>query len=282
MGKLSSFSRARRRVDNTRRLSAESTRPMSSDFLLPMALPVHCNFTRQHYRDILVAAGNLGYRFVSFGDFSPGLARQIILRHDIDLSMEAAVDMAAIEADLGVTSVYHFLLSAEVYNLRSQAGRFALEEIRGGGHQLGLHVDPMAICGGRTEDPDFYGELEKLFSAASSLMGPLDSYSLHRPAVTGRAGDLLPERLSFSVPPYAYSTEFMKEIVYRSDSRREWRQGCIHHELPSLEGRSLQLLIHPIWWTDAEISRKELLAQFVGRQMESAGAYLRSNLSFEP
>ena len=59
-------------------------------------------FTYDWYRDFLRRLSAEGYDFRSFDD-SLGDG-DVVLRHDIDLSLDAAVKMARIEANAGVES----------------------------------------------------------------------------------------------------------------------------------------------------------------------------------
>ena len=63
-----------------------------------------CDFSLQHYRDLLEAARAGGYRFEAFDhDPVPG---DLFLRHDVDLSLEAAVTLAELEAEAGARATY--------------------------------------------------------------------------------------------------------------------------------------------------------------------------------
>ncbi len=58
-----------------------------------------CPFDLDHYRELLDAADAGGYRFAFFDHHpSPGT---IFLRHDVDLSLEALVELGELEAHLG-------------------------------------------------------------------------------------------------------------------------------------------------------------------------------------
>ena len=46
--------------------------------------------------------------------------RVVILRHDIDYSLDKAVALAELERELGVSSTYFVLLTSEFYNLLSK------------------------------------------------------------------------------------------------------------------------------------------------------------------
>ena len=235
---------------------------------------MNCSFTELHLREILESLRAEGYEFRNFREFSPGADRQVILRHDVDLSLDDAVRIARLEIGLGVTSVFHLLLTADAYNPYSARSRDIVRELRRLGHAVGLHLDPAA-------DPTLRpAEYTAYFQLAEALWGPLDSYSLHRPAAGGRIADFLPEKLGFPVPEFAYHPRFVEEIHYRSDSRREWRSGCICQEARKLEGRSLQLLIHPVWWTPQERSRDEVLRDYLNKRAEDNENYLYENLSF--
>jgi len=61
---------------------------------------VSCSFDLGHYRELLEAARDGGYSFVRF-DKEPA-PRDLFLRHDVDLSLGAAVQIAELEAELDV------------------------------------------------------------------------------------------------------------------------------------------------------------------------------------
>jgi len=240
---------------------------------------VHCTFTEEHYRQIMVSFLEAGYRFIGFAEADPSAERRVILRHDVDLSIDDALRIARIDSGLGIASCFHFLITAEIYNLSSRAGQAAIAEIRSLGHTVGLHLDPVAIADGDMDSPDFYMRLGKLFELASLIIGKLDSYSIHRPASVGKLDNLLPERLGFPVPCFADADRYRRDMQFMSDSRRQWRQGCVCNRIDALAGRSLQLVLHPIWWPQEACTREASLEKLV-RSNQTADQYLASNLSF--
>src|SRR5262249_61362035 len=73
---------------------------------------VSCQFTLEHYRDLLHAARKGGYRWAGFDrPPEPGV---VILRHDVDLSLEAALTMAELEADAGAWSPW-FMMTRSIF-----------------------------------------------------------------------------------------------------------------------------------------------------------------------
>src|SRR5438552_1530033 len=82
-----------------------------------------CGFSLEHYRELLAAAERGGYRFAHFdGAPEPG---SLYLRHDVDLDLEAALHMSALERELGIGSTYFLMTTSVFYNLASPEGRRA-------------------------------------------------------------------------------------------------------------------------------------------------------------
>jgi hypothetical protein len=184
-----------------------------------------------HYRDLLGAAAAGGYRFAFFDhDPEPG---DLFLRHDVDLSVEAAVELAELESDAGARATYFLMPQSLFYNLASPVGESALARLRELGHAVGLHaVYPRVQLDGRFDpvlawhnpDPDFM-----------------------RAPVAG-AENVMSER-------------FFAPGRYRSDSNQHWRSGCPHEELRAGAFDWLQLLTHPeIWVYPGATMRESMLA----------------------
>ena len=58
-----------------------------------------CPFDLAHYREVLDSAKSGGYRFAGFD--RPPEPGDLILRHDVDLSLDAALALAEVEAEAG-------------------------------------------------------------------------------------------------------------------------------------------------------------------------------------
>ena len=74
-----------------------------------------CSFALEHYRELLDAARAGGYRFGRF-EGEPEAGR-VYLRHDVDLSLDAALQMAELEAQgysAAVSSILDEYMSAPV------------------------------------------------------------------------------------------------------------------------------------------------------------------------
>jgi hypothetical protein len=177
-----------------------------------------CSFDLEHYREILEAARAGGYRFARFGEGpEPG---DLFLRHDIDLSLDAALTMAELEAELGVQATYLLMTESVFYNLASSEGVAATEALRGLGHSVGLHaVYPNVLLDVRFD--------------------PVVSWHNPRP-------EHMSDEISGAVNVYA--ERYFSPETYRSDSNQHWRSGCPHEELRATGFPWLQILVHPAIW----------------------------------
>jgi hypothetical protein len=190
---------------------------------------VSCAFDLPHYGELLDAARAGGYRFATFeAEPQPG---DVLLRHDVDLSLEAALELARLEQEAGARATYFLMTESLFYNLDSALGRDTLSELRSLGHAVGIHgVYPRASRDDR-------------FDSVLAWHNP-DSEYVHEP-VSGF--------VNVMQPPW-----FTKG-KYRSDSNQHWREGCPHEELRAGTFEWLQLLTHPeIWAFDGATMRESM------------------------
>lgn len=219
------------------------------------------------YSAIIRAFLDRGYSSVGYPGFVPEPG-QLLLRHDIDISLDHAVRQAEVDAELGVSATYFFLTSAEQYNLCSAAGREALGKVAAHGQRIGLHFDAALYA----PDADLHAAAREECRILAALSGaPVDSISFHRPvkALQGLAG-------SFAGLPHAYEPRFFDAIEYCSDSRGGFHHGGPLEREAFQAGAPFQLLTHPIWWMrDAQLPPIDALLDFVaGRE-----PHLRRNLA---
>lgn len=213
------------------------------------------DFTLDAYRRLLEALRGRGYAARGFADADPG-ERHVILRHDLDMSIGAALPIAGIERELGVRATYFVLVRTEMYNPFSRRAQALLGEIAGLGHEIGLHLDASP-----------YGDdLAALDAAAAAecrvletIIGrPVAVISFHRPA-----GALLGLEAEMAGRMHAYQPRFFRDMGYCADSRGAWRHGHPLEHPALAEGRAIQLLTHPIWWTGAAGAPEQRLTRFL-------------------
>jgi hypothetical protein len=190
-----------------------------------------CAFDLAHYGELLAAAKSGGYRFAGF-DHEPAPG-DLLLRHDVDLSLDAALTLAGLEAEAGVQATYFLMTQSIFYNLASPEGEHALGRLRELGHGVGLHAVYPRL------------ELDDRFDPVVAWHNP-DSEFMREP-LDGAVNVMQP---GYFDPDH-----------YRSDSNQHWRSGCPHEELAAGAFEWLQLLTHPeIWAYPGETMRATMLA----------------------
>ena len=199
-------------------------------------------FTYDWYRRFLRRLSSSGYAFRSFDD--PLGDGDVVLRHDVDLSLDAAVAMARIEADIGVESTYCVLLSSPLYNPLEGEYRRSLAEIESLGHDVIPHVSTHAYWGaGAAPDADaIERRVDEERAVLETVVSPSETVSFHRPP----AWVLDREFEGFR---NAYAPAFFSEIGYVADSNQRWRENpSFVEDLPE----TVQLLTHPGLWGERD------------------------------
>ena len=199
------------------------------------------DFSLAAYSELLLALRARGYQDVRFDDVDP-CASHLVLRHDVDMTLDSAARMAEVEAEIGMCADYFVLLRSDLYNPLSPFGEGFIRRILGLGHRIGLHFDP-----------SIYPELDQagLDSVCAAECALLESWfgiavrmvSFHRPA----SAFLNLER-EIGGRNHTYQPRYFSEIVYCSDSRGGWHHGHPFEKVQAASGRALQLLTHPVWW----------------------------------
>ena len=197
-----------------------------------------CTFELDHYRELLDAAKAGGYRFATF-DGAPARG-DVILRHDVDLALDAALRMAELEAEAGAAATYFLMTRSVFYNLASAEGEHALARLRELGHRVGHHaVHP-------------HVDLDERFDPVVAWHNP-DPEFMRQP---------IDGAVNVMAEPW-FSPEH-----YRSDSNRHWRSGCPHEALRRAELEWLQLLTHPEIWVYPGESMRETMHAMLDAERE--------------
>lgn len=195
-------------------------------------------FSRSGYRDLLDEIRQQGYTFVKMADSQLPGSPMAILRHDIDFSVEYALQMARLEAAAGVHATYFFMTTCAYYNVFTDRSRESLAEITSLGHEVGLHWDSRFLPARTEEHADFFKA--QLLMLSSVTGEKVKSCSQHIPTDTP----------AFDISPFvefnAYSSRINKRYRYVSDSSMAWRQFTPLDIIA--EGVDMQFLSHPIWW----------------------------------
>ena len=243
----------------------------------PIFKPRAGQFTYREYASLVQDLKDSGYRFARFAEAADLLAARqsfVLMRHDVDMCLESALRLAEIESGLGITSTYFFILRTDHYNIFSKRGTEYVSQILALGHQLGLHFDP---CAYDHRGPDTYF-LREVCSTECRLLEnwfehPISIVSYHRPSPFLLQGDP-----AITAPRHhTYMSLYTKDIKYFSDSGGEWRFGKPIESDAFRQGLPMQILIHPIWWTNNPLSAYDRLLSFVQKTKEALELSIAQN-----
>ena len=229
------------------------------------------DFTVVAYRAMLQTFTDANYVFCSFEDIDQHLQKEsscVVLRHDIDISLLAALEIAHVEHDLGIQATYFVGLTSPFYNVLSGSSGQILAQIHELGHHIALHLDI------RPYNDNFESALAEL-TILSSFYPYINIHliSLHSPIA-------LYEAMINSIEPLknVYGHFFAQQMAYCSDSTGRWRYGHPTDSDAFYSRKPIQLLTHPIWWTqDGETPLQKLEFWFRNQRFEmqaAARAYL--------
>jgi len=192
----------------------------------------------------------MGYKVIPFNKLEQNLDKSFILmRHDVDFSPSAAVKMARLEREIGVSTTYFLQLHSYFYSMFGDKD-FSVQKILELGHELGCHYDVKFM--------KFFPTLKKGLEAEISIMEEfaqtrISSYSQHDPSVDGYS--------PVEIPGYtdAYALTKTHSIKYLSDSVQRWREGCFCQHLG--KHKQMQVLVHPEIWSETGMSAEKIYLQ---------------------
>lgn len=195
----------------------------------------------------------------------------IILRHDVDLDVEAAYRFAGKVAETGLRSTFFFLVSADTYNVHSVAARRRLRAMAEDGFEVALHFDPQVYG-----DADLDGLARHARAEGDQLAQiigqPVTSVSLHNPSVHGNF--LLLDGWANAYDPAIFGPD-----RYLSDSRMRFRADPLDFVAQGA-ARTVQLLLHPLHYTADGAAYPGPMLNYLERQTRVVDAMFRVNSEY--
>ena len=208
------------------------------------------------YRSLIATAVQSDYEFAGFAEKVNAARRRIYLRHDIDYSLGVAVELARVNADLGVRGTFCLLLRAQSYNLLSAWALRQAEAIHALGQRLALHFAvPEEVP---ADNKDLAAAVLADFETVRRELPEMEPvFSWHNStAEVIERGLRCPVRGLVN----AYSLRFMKGMPYFSDTNLRHTLAEFESLIRSNEHEELHLLLHPLNWVVGGSSMMEILA----------------------
>ena len=222
------------------------------------------NSRQEEYAQFIKKLQEQNYSFISFPE-APRYKdsdHTCLLRHDVDVSLEAAETLSSIESDLlGISSTFFIMISCPLYNIHSKEGRRRLQNISRR-HHIGLHFDCSIY-----HDLSQVNLNEYVQAECDALQLPVTAVSFHCP------GSFELERAALRNHVHTYEPQFTKSsYAYFADSGGKWRYGNPLESSEFKSGQNLHILIHPMWWL-MKGNQKDVLEEYCRRHGKHASEY---------
>ncbi len=174
----------------------------------------------------------------------------ILMRHDVEYSVERAYELAKVESSMDFTSTFFFQWTNNSYNILSRKNKDLIKDMHERGHTIGLHF----ALNGMTDMEQIKKQIAKEIEILNSMFEfTIDTFSIHRPSK-----DVLREDIKLPGIINAYQDEFFTfaedvtestpvSVKYLSDANHIWRYGY-PDEKNILENDKVQILTHPFAW----------------------------------
>lgn len=194
----------------------------------------------------------------------------ILLRHDIEFSVEKAYQMAQIEYNAGVRSAYFIQIENDSYNAFSDVNTRLIREIHDMSHEIGLHYRQGGDNNARIKQQIYMMECMYGFK--------INSFSTHRPKENTSY-----EKYNIDGIINAYSEEYFTrtddmsrvKVKYISDSKYQWNYGYPSRE-ELLSYDKVQLLVHPFQWAEKPLGMMKCFDKLLADNSEKVKAtYIR-------
>ena len=170
-------------------------------------------FSYEDYKEIIriiQSTGNqAGYEEALTAD------KFVIMRHDVEYSVDRAYALAKVESSMDFTSTFFFQWTNNSYNILSRRNQDLIKDMHERGHVIGLHY----ALNGLTDMQEVRHQIKKEMDILSEMFGfPITQ---------------------FSVP---------LKVKYMSDANHIWRYG--YPDEANITGYDkVQILTHPFAWS---------------------------------
>lgn len=221
-------------------------------------------FTESSYRGLLRLTASQ-YAFCGYPE--PGTGPHVILRHDLDASLQRALALARIEREEGALATYFLFPRCLYYNLLHPESKAVVREIISMGHRVGLHFDISSDHA--PEDLLQLVDFEKRLIEHEFGQTP-EAVSFH---LAGDFPSRLPKEHDYCGMVNAYSARMASEYRYVSDSNGVWRFTPWAELIDARRHPRLHVLTHPEWWTPTSMSPRQRLQRAIDGYARRMGVW---------
>lgn len=227
-------------------------------------------FTYDGYLRLIDLLKEKNYHFCDYLNFDK-YDKTVIFRHDIDNSLNKALEIAKLEYENNITSTFFVLLSTNFYNVFSRESNEILKEIMELGHQIGLHFDEKRYEISSIKELEYWVERESDI-LRNAIDKEINVVSMHRPSKW-----ILENDIQFKGIINSYSKKFLSDFKYLSDSRMHWREDVLGI-IESEKYDKIHILTHSFWYSDKNETIDEKLVKFIDESKMERYFSLKDNI----
>jgi len=210
------------------------------------------------------------YAFIGYEEAKDS-PRFVIMRHDVDVDLHYARELALIESRHGVKSTYFLMLRNPLYNLLSPGALKCLRSILDHGHHVGVHFDVSAY-----RELDWPGLLKAIRDELFLLKHLAGASQVSRCVTFHKPNrHILNAEISTDEFFSGYNRSFFRDIRYIADSGGNWREESILELIRGTQHPKIQFTSHPLWWIAPGRTQSEKLAAL----LEHRAAYAEEDLA---
>lgn len=206
-------------------------------------------FSFADYKEIIKIVQSTG-RHAGYAD-ALGKDKFIIMRHDVEYSVERAYALSRVEQSMDFVSTYFFQWTNNSYNILSRRNMDMIKDMHERGQHIGLHF----ALNGMTDMEQIRRRIKKELDILSEMFGfAIKEFSIHRPSK-----DVLRKNIKLEGILNAYQDDFFTfvegditentsvAVKYMSDANHIWRYG--YPDEGNITGYDkVQILTHPFAW----------------------------------
>lgn len=208
------------------------------------------DFTLKAYEEMLILAKSR-FNFIDY-ESAQGFENYVLWRHDIDCSVHRALKLAEIEKKHNLKSTYFIHLHNDFYNVFENEISELIKHIISLGHKIGLHFDCQYYNIEKEKELNLFlmrekNILEDFFGQSISVFSFHNTSPFTESCIQWKYADMI----------NTYAQVFKEEVAYCSDSNGYWRFRHLAEVLKDEEITKLQVLTHPVWWTETPANPRD-------------------------
>lgn len=241
----------------------------------------HANYTWNQYKELLTELSKDKYVVLPMNlmkDYYDTTKVIVGMRHDVDVQIFKAVEMAEIEYLYGIRSTYYILATAYYYG-SFEDGKMIRNKCMGDmylklsflGHEIGIHNDLLTVMIQYKNNPMLFNqdELDYYKSLGITIYGTAAHGSeIAKETVSNfqifsnfsTKSDIQYKGKTFQIGQHSlneygftYEAYFVDYNKYYSDVGGAWNfendfEGVLNSLQRSKPGDRIQILTHPVWW----------------------------------